>query len=342
MYKKLQRIVPVTILLCCLIGTGFSMAGCRKRNSASEMDKTMQAGMEAGQHPVQQENIGAFELTDSAGNKAVLTKESRIVSLYGSYAECWILAGGQLVGVTQDAIDERKLELADTVQIVGTVKDPNLEMIVSLNPDYVILSKDLTAHEGLKQSFDQLGIGYGYFTMDTFADYALMMEQFCQVNDRMDLYEVNVTEIEIKIDEVLMHVKQQLNEENPPKVLLMRAYTTGVKAKTDDNLAGVILKEFGCDNIADHYPSMLEDLSVEQIIEENPDYILVLTMGDEKKALAYLEQNVISNPAWNQLSAVINDRYVILPKELFHYKPNNRWGESYAYLFNILFPQQSK
>ena len=39
--------------------------------------------------------------------EATPTKEAqpmRVVSLYGSFAEAWILAGGQLVGVTEDAV----------------------------------------------------------------------------------------------------------------------------------------------------------------------------------------------------------------------------------------------
>ena len=30
---------------------------------------------------------------------------------------------------------------------------------------------------------------------------------------------------------------------------------------------------------------------------------------------------------------------IVLPKDLFHYKPNNRWGESYQYLGEILYPE---
>ena len=45
-----------------------------------------------------------------------------------------------------------------------------------------------------------------------------------------------------------------------------------------------------------------------------------------------------SNPAWTGLSAVRNGRYVLLPRDLFHYKPNARWGERYAYLAKILYP----
>ncbi|MBQ1985560.1 MAG: ABC transporter substrate-binding protein, partial [Clostridia bacterium] len=50
----------------------------------------------------------------------------------------------------------------------------------------------------------------------------------------------------------------------------------------------------------------------------------------------YMLQNVENSPAWAELSAVKNGRYIFLPKELFHLKPLNRWDESYAYLSNCL------
>ena len=52
-----------------------------------------------------------------------------------------------------------------------------------------------------------------------------------------------------------------------------------------------------------------------------------------------MRATVESNPAWPGLQAVQNGRYLLLPKELFHYKPNARWGESYAYLAKILYPE---
>ena len=111
-------------------------------------------------------------------------------------------------------------------------------------------------------------------------------------------------------------------------MLLIRAFSSGIKAKTDDELAGAILKDLGAHNIADDHPSMLEDLSMEEVIAADPDYIFVTTMGDEQKALDYLNGLIGENPAWSELSAVKEDRYVVLPKDLFHYKPNNRWGKA--------------
>lgn len=282
-----------------------------------------------------QESAIATEISDVNGHKVSLAPGARVACGYSSFAQCWLLSGGSLVGVTQDAVEERGLDVPGDVGIIGTVKSIDLERLVALEPDYVILSADLTAHNELKESLDALDIGYGFFRVDTFDDYKAMMEQFCAVNGRADLYTQNVLETEERIQAV----KDKIPAAQGQSVLLIRAFSTGMKAKTDDNLAGQILKEYGLENIADKYPSLLEDLSMEQIILEDPQYIFVITMGDEQGAMDYLKANVDSDPAWSSLSAVKEGRYIILPQELFHYKPNERWDESYEYLAKIIYPQ---
>ena len=73
-----------------------------------------------------------------------------------------------------------------------------------------------------------------------------------------------------------------------------------------------------------------------KVIEIDPDYILVIPMGNDEEALKRnLQKSVESNPAWNGLSAVLSGRYLLLPGEKFVYKPNARWAESYAYLAGL-------
>lgn len=271
---------------------------------------------------------------DALGNPVALTKSSRVVCCYGSFAECWLLAGGSLVGATQDALDERGLELEDAA-IVGTVKEINLEKVATLEPDLVILSADLAAHMSLKDSLNQMGIATAYFQVDTFEDYSRLMRLFCDATKNPAAYEEYVTAVQQRIDDIL----QKIPKEPDCTALLMRAYSTGIKAKGEDHLAGQILKEFGVANIADTHPSLLEELSPEEVIRQDPDLILVSTMGSEKSAKAYLTEHLENNPAWQGLKAVQNGRYVVLPKELFHYKPNHRWDESYEYLAKLIFPE---
>lgn len=277
-------------------------------------------------------NNGAL-VTDDLGNKNFICKNARVVSCYASFAECWLLSGGNLIGVTDDAIEEHNLSIGDTAEIIGTVKNPDLEKIVSLNPDYVILSADLSSHLSLKDSLDTMKIPYGYFQVDTFEDYKETMTQFCNVNNRNDLFNKNVLAVEKEIKKIKSSIPDTNNT-----FLLLRAYSTGIKAKTDDNLAGIILNEFGLENIADSDLDILEDLSVEHIIKCDPDYIFITTMGNEDSAMNFFKENVLNNPAWSELSAIKNNNYYLLPKKLFHYKPNNRWSESYEYIAKLIWP----
>lgn len=279
----------------------------------------------------------AVAITDSLGNISYLTSDSRIAVCYGSFADCLQLSGKQPIAVTEDAVKEQGLTFPEeqSVTLLGSNKEINLESLIAAEPDYVILSADLSAQLKLEESLKLAGLKYGYFRVDTFDDYKAFMAQLCKLSGRDDLYKKNVTETEARIKAILAKIPTATEK----TVLLMRAFSSGIKAKTDDNLAGMILKELGLSNIADRHPSLLEDLSVEQIIADNPDYIFVSTMGSEKSALEYLESNVVSNPAWSSLSAVKNGNYIVLPKELFHYKPNEQWDKAYEYLAKIIFPE---
>ena len=332
----MKRILPLFLALALLL-TGCTAVSTTESTSqtVSQVDSPSSALESAPESASSQ--LESTSITDSNGTQITLdTSAPRVVAAYGSFAEAWLLAGGELVGVTQDALEQRDLGLPEDIAVVGTVKEPNAEEIIALEPDLVLLASDITAQADIRDVLENAGLACAFFQVDTFADYKTMMEQFCGVTGRDDLFEENVTQVEEQIQEVQATAALSSSR---PSVLLIRAFSTGIKAKTDDELAGVILQDLGAHNIADDHPSMLEDLSLEEVIAANPDYIFVTTMGDEQKALEYLNGLIDQNPAWSQLSAVQEDRYIVLPKDLFHYKPNNRWGESYQYLGEILYPQ---
>ena len=272
-------------------------------------------------------------LLDDRGAAIPTAVPRRVVSLYGSYAEAWAQAGGTLVGATEDAVSERGMDLG-TAQIIGTTKAPNLERILALDPDLVILSLDIAAQVSAAEVLEAAGVPCAAFRVDTWQDYARMMDVFTALTGRRDLYEAIVPPMEAAIAQTIASAQAQ----NAPTVLLLRAYSTGVKAKADDNLAGARLEDLGCVNIAARQPSLLEELTLEAIVVEDPDCIFISVMGgDEEAALAVVEETLGQNPAWQGLTAVQEGRVYVLPRDLFHYKPNARWAESYAYLYELLF-----
>ncbi len=272
-----------------------------------------------------------YEFEDALGNQVILTKPvENVVSLYGSYSELWELAGGHLIGVTDDVF-ERDLGIDPNTEVIGSTKTPNIERIIALQPDLVILNSTITNQVEIVNTLEQSGIPCAFFDVETFDDYLSMLKIATEITNHPEQYEQYGTQIEGNIEKILTDTP----EAEGKTVLLLRAYSTNVKARNEDNMTGHMLKDFKTINITSNYPSLLEELSMETIIKEDPDYIFVTTMGDSDAAIANLEQMMKEDPAWNNLTAIKNDRLIILPKDLFHYKPNNRWDNAYEYLSEI-------
>ena len=129
--------------------------------------------------------------------------------------------------------------------------------------------------------------------------------------------------------------------ESQRTILLLRAHSGSVKAKgSKGTILGEMLADLGCINIADSDTSLLETLSVESVIRQEPHRIFVVTMGnDTQKALENLNRMMDENPAWGALRAVTENRLHIMDRKLFNIKPNENWAESYETLCEILLAQ---
>ena len=242
-----------------------------------------------------------------------------------------MLAGGEITAVTQDAFEEHALHLpADTVNL-GSLKEPSMELILQLKPDLLILMPTLQKHLNMAETLDRTGISYAYFEMESFGDYLSVLKTFTDITGREDLYLQNGAALQPQIAAAVDACSCA-----GKKVLLLRTSSVKIKALDSATMVGSMLAEFGCENIADSNSVLLNELSLEAIVQANPDYIFIVCMGDEAEAVAQLESSYASNPVWQKLDAVKNGRCHYLPKELFHYKPNARWGESYEMLASLL------
>ena len=260
----------------------------------------------------------------------------KVAALLGSFADVWILAGGEICATAEDAWDDFGLDL-DAVNI-GGAHSPSLELLLSSNPEFVIASASTSSNVEMKETLEDAGITIAYFDVDNFYDYLEMLDICTDITGRKDLYETNGLEIEKQIEEIKDEFNKEEISEEEKTVLLLRTASSFVKAKgSEGTILGEMLDDMGCINIADNDETLLENLSVEAIIKEEPYHIFVVTMGsDTKAAMESLENLINENPAWNTLDAIKQDRMYVMDKKLFNLKPNANWANSYQELYEIL------
>ncbi|MBE6036956.1 MAG: ABC transporter substrate-binding protein [Clostridiales bacterium] len=281
--------------------------------------------------------------TDDLGRRLSLAKPQRVAALIGSFADIWCLAGGKdsLIAAAADSWTSFDLELSDTVTNIGSVKEPNLERILASQPDLILASCNTAADLELLSTFEKAGIPAAYFEVETFEDYLRMLKICCSLTGDAEAYKTYGTAVSSQIETARSRVPSFTDGE-APSVLYIRATGSSCKAKASEgSVLGSMLKNLGCINIADSTSSLLETLSLEAIIQADPDYIFVVLQGaDPTKAKATLQQTLLSNPAWSNLRAVKEGRFHTMDHFLYNLKPNDRWGDAYEALADILYPKQ--
>ncbi len=278
-------------------------------------------------------------VTDDLGREVTFETEPKAVAgMMGSFADTWVLAGGSLKAAVHDAWEDFHLDLPEGTVDLGKYNAISLEQLFGAEVDLVIGSANTKKQVDLKDTLEQAGVKTLYFNVNSFEDYLRMLKVCTTITGRDDLYKTNGTDIEEKIASVKEAALKKASEQGAPKVLFVRAAASTVKAKgSDDTVLGIMLKDLGTTNIADS-SSLLEDLSLEVIIQEDPDMIFITEQGSDSEGIKKaLGDALTNNPAWAGLTAVKEGRVYYMDKTLYHLKPNARWGEAYEQLAEILY-----
>ncbi len=275
--------------------------------------------------------------TDDTGTAVtVAPKPGQVAVLLSSLADLWITAGGS-VDITVGETVERGFA-DDTAILVdaGAGKTIDLEALVAAKPDLVIYSSQIAGQAACAQTLRAAGIPAAGFQVETFEDYLRVLKIATEILETPEHFETYGTQVRQRVEQILAHAHSR---EEQPIVLFVRAGSSArfTKAKNAENhFVCQMLQQLGAVNIADQAPVLLDGLSIEHILTQDPDMILFTTMGDESQGSAYME-SLLKDPVWQELTAVRTGQVYQLPKELFQFKPNARWDAAYEYLSDLLY-----
>lgn len=331
--KQLTLCRAAAAALCLLLLAGCGAASSGPASSAGGASAAATAPADSG---------AACTFTDDLGREVTLeAAPRRVAALTGSYADIWCTAGGRdtLVASASDAWTDFDLDLGEEVANIGGAMGVSVEELLAAAPDLVLASTNIPSNQEMLPALEAAGVDVAFFSVDTFEDYLRMLEICTGLTGNPEAYQTYGEAVAEEIEAARARAAAALEEQGPEKVLYIRAAASVVKPKgSSGTVLGEMLADLGCINIADQDQSLLEDLSMEAILAADPDKILIVLQGaDPEPAKAQLEGEVLSNPAWQQLTAVREGRVYYMDKDLYHLKPNARWGEAYDHLVEILY-----
>ena len=303
----MKRILPVFLLFCLIL------SGCGPQATPTE----------------------CFSFTDDLGRTVTVDNPERVAVLLGSFAQIWHLAGGTVCAAPDDAWEDLNLPMAEDAVNLGSTEQQSLELLLSSKPELILASTNRRQNMEWLETLEATKIPTAYFGIDDFDDYLRLLELCTTLTGRPDLYEKHGLQVQQQIEAVVERANRRGTN---PTVLCLTASAAMIRAQNSEGtVLGAMLKTLGCENIADSETMLLENLSLEHILVQDPDYIFIVQRGDDAEGMqTYVEEMLLSHPLWSRLTAVREGRVHYLDKNLYNLKPNHRWGEAYEFLEEIL------
>lgn len=268
-------------------------------------------------------------ITDENNKEVVLDKKpERIIPLSPSYLGVFEALDGKIVGRVANKNGVPKVY--ENIEEVGNVYNVSLEKVISLKPDLVILYKGV--NDKLADTFKENNIPAIVLDMRTLDQIKNTVKVISEVLGKKEDGEKLNEDLDKKIKDIVDRYP------NPgKKIVILHSTSQQVTVQLDNSIAGDISKTLNLNNIATNLSPLKDNTtsapySLETIVENDPDVILVTSMGKIESIKKSMEQNVESSPAWNSLSAVKNKKVKYLPQELFLVSPGLKYPEALSYM----------
>ncbi len=335
--EYLRRVVLATMMA--LVAGALFGAGTVEMPADAASGDALMLGDEGWSNPLIKEETDEYVIVlDPFGNEVQISKRpERPLINYNSMLGVWYVAGGTSIGRPQASAGFP--EAAADLPITGRVASPNTELIVSMNPDLVVLSSSMDAHRTLAELLIASGTETLMLSYENYVDFENILDLFARIVGNPDVVESVVPGLRTRVTDVW----SQYAGQEPVTFLSLFASSRSVSAETNLAHTARMAALLGGENIVEEgtfgQGEKRVTLSMERILERNPDVVLVTPMGAMDGIQDRMREDLESNDAWMALPAVQEGRVIYLPPEYFLYKPSEEWPEAFEFLGEILYSE---
>jgi len=254
----------------------------------------------------------------------------RIVSLAPSITEILFELGlnKKIVGVTDFC---NYPEEAKAKPRIGGFFNPNLEAIVSLEPDLVIGISNLGNKSVIKGlvSLDIQTLMVKSFMIDDILDSVLKIGKATGVMSRAD-------DLVLDLRKRIEKIKDLIRGSKKVKVLFVFSYEPLIVAGKE-TFADELLSLAGGENIVRDIKGRYSRYSIEEVISKEPE-VIIATVHENPSSLLKESKNVRGWEKWKNLLAVKSGRIYVVSED-FYFRPGPRFILGLEKIAEILHPE---
>ena len=290
--------MKVKNLLSMILVAGMMLVGCQ--NDGQDVDQSTENPQ-----------------PDQAVQEETLVEEVKVVSATVSATNVLAKLDAEVVGVptTSQPLPAQYADLPE----VGQAMSPDLEIVASLEPDLFIMDSNFQA--SVEESLSQYGLNTFFFETGSYSDFVNSIKQLGVEINREDEAKKLVNEIEASVTKAL----EKKGDQSPTVAVIFGAGENFMLA-TDTSYLGDLVKTLGATNITSKLDGDMSSgyvqFSLEQILAQNPDYVLRFAHGNIEQTKKMFDEAFDANDAYQELDAVKSGKVYDLDPTIFNVSAN--------------------
>lgn len=261
------------------------------------------------------------------------SSEIRLVATSPAVAQICNRLNLDLVGICQSTSELP--ERYDGVTTVGMAMNPDLEIIKSLDPDYIL--SPATLQNDLQPKYASIGVSSLFLNLKSVEGMYASIEGLGEKFGREEEAAVMLEEF----DSFMTEFAEKNAGKESPRVLVLMGLPGSYIIATDNSYVGSLVKLAGGTNVyGDGDGQEFLFANTEDMKTKEPDVILRAAHGLPDEARKMFAEEFATNDIWQHFKAVQEGRVYDLDSDLFNMSANFSYEEALKALQPMLYGEE--
>lgn len=332
--KRLSALAACAALSCSLL------AGCVDQSGGDAGEGTAD-----GSASSQTESVETMlEITDPEEKAAVeaakakvqgMEGEPRIIATSPSTAEICDRLELDLVGVCSSSISELPERYAEAEE-VGTAMAPDMEIVASLDPDWILSPATLQAD--LQPKYEAIDTDWAFLNLRSVQGMYRSIQELGEIFGREEQAQDMVDEF----TEFYEDYKDTNEGKEAPKVLILMGLPGSYIIATENSYVGSLVELAGGENVYAGTDQEFLTVNTEDMKTKEPDVILRAAHALPDQIVEMFNEEFATDDIWQHFDAVKNERVYDLTYEYFGMSADFDYPEALEELQPMLYPESEE
>ena len=332
--KRLSALAACAALSCSLL------AGCVDQSGGDAGEGTAD-----GSASSQTESVETMlEITDPEEKAAVeaakakvqgMEGEPRIIATSPSTAEICDRVVLDVVGVCSSSISELPERYAEAEE-VGTAMAPDMEIVASLDPDWILSPATLQAD--LQPKYEAIDTDWAFLNLRSVQGMYRSIQELGEIFGREEQAQAMVDEF----TEFYEDYKDTNEGKEAPKVLILMGLPGSYIIATENSYVGSLVELAGGENVYAGTDQEFLTVNTEDMKTKEPDVILRAAHALPDQIVEMFNEEFATDDIWQHFDAVKNERVYDLTYEYFGMSADFDYPEALEELQPMLYPESEE